>query len=267
MVALVSDCLQGGRGSKWFQVFGDHARVLRHLRLADNPDKPPQLMSHQSFREQAREVIRGMIVSGKMPPDSLYSAPKIANDLNVSATPVREALLDLVREGLLRPVRNRGFQVVIMTSKEHDDVFKIRLLLEVPSIHEIAKSSPTASQMKGLYDLAHAARRFAQAGDLIAYLNADRQFHIALIDLLGNKPLTELVTSLRDRVRLLGLANSGATSHIVQSSVEHFELLDRIAMNDAESATAIIGRHLRRSREVWGVPAGDSVAPGDMVSV
>jgi DNA-binding GntR family transcriptional regulator len=202
-----------------------------------------------------------------MPPDSLYSAPRIASDLNVSATPVREALLDLVQEGLLRPVRNRGFQVVIMTPREHDDVFKIRLLLEVPSIQEIAKGSPTADQMKGLHDLAHAASRFAQEGDLIAYLNADRQFHISLIDLLGNRPLTELVTSLRDRVRLLGLANPGARSHIVQSSAEHFELLDRIAANDAEGATAIMGRHLRRSREVWGVAAAGLEAPADMVAV
>ncbi|WP_202313315.1 GntR family transcriptional regulator [Mesorhizobium sp. L-8-10] len=224
--------------------------------MTDTQDELPQLMSHQSFREQAREVIRGMIVSGKMAPDALYSAPKIASDLNVSATPVREALLDLVQEGLLRPVRNRGFQVVIMTAKEHDDVFKIRLLLEVPSIREISKSSPTANQMKGLYDLANAARQFAREGDLIAYLNADRRFHISLIELLGNKPLTELVASLRDRVRLLGLANSGARSHIVQSATEHFELLDRIAASDTESAAAIIERHLRRSRDVWGAGSG-----------
>lgn len=234
--------------------------------MTNRHDELPELMAHHSFREQAREIIRGMIVSGKMAPDGLYSAPKIASDLNVSATPVREALLDLAREGLLRPVRNRGFQVVIMTPKEHDDVFKIRLLLEVPSIHEIAKSSPTADQMKGLYDLASAARRFAHEGDLIAYLNADRQFHISLIDLLGNKPLTGLVASLRDRVRLLGLANSSAKLHIVQSADEHFDLLDRIAANDAEGATAIIGRHLKRSRDVWGAPPGKTISPGDIVS-
>jgi DNA-binding GntR family transcriptional regulator len=152
-------------------------------------------MSHQSFREQAREIIRGMIVSGKIAPDGLISAPKIASDLNVSATPVREALLDLVREGLLRPVRNRGFQVVIMTPREHDDVFNIRLMLEVPSVREIARNAPTTAQMQGLHELARAARQFARDGDLIAYLNADRQFHISLIDRLGNKPLTELVAS------------------------------------------------------------------------
>ncbi len=218
---------------------------------------PQHLTLHQSYREQAREVIRGMIVSGKMAPDGLYSVPKIASDLSVSATPVREALLDLVREGLLRPVRNRGFQVVIMTPKEHDDVYQIRLLLEVPSVHTIASGSQSAQQMKELYALAELTRKFAGEGDLIAYLNADRQFHVLLIDLLGNAPLTQLVASLRDRVRLIGLANTGAKSHIIKSAEEHFELLDAIAARDADRASDVIRRHLKRSRDVWGAPIED----------
>ena len=210
------------------------------------------LVSHQSYREQAREIIRGMIVSGTMAPDDLYSAPKIAADLNVSVTPVREALLDLVQEGLLRPIRNRGFQVVILTPREHDDIYKIRLLLEVPSIGQIAQDAPSAEQMTRLEELATAAERFAQDGDLLSYLKADRQFHIQLIDLLDNKPLTDLVASLRDRVRLIGLANTGAKAHVVRSAAEHFDLLKRIAAGDAEGATAIMAQHLRRSRDVWG---------------
>ena len=233
--------------------------------MADTRDGPPQLMSRQSFREQAREIIRGMIVSGKIAPDSLISAPKVAADLNVSATPVREALLDLAQEGLLRPVRNRGFQVVIMTAKEHKDVFKIRLLLEVPSIGEIAQSPQPPDELRRLQDLARAAQKFAQDGDLIAYLNADRQFHISLISLLDNKPLTELVASLRDRVRLVGLGNAGAKSHVVKSAAEHFEILDRIAAGDATGAAAIMEQHLRRSRDVWGTPAAEIAPPGTAV--
>lgn len=229
-------------------------------------DNPPQLMSHQSFREQAREIIRGMIVSGKINPDGLISAPKIASDLSVSVTPVREALLDLVREGLLRPVRNRGFQVAIMTPKEHDDVFSIRVMLEVPSVHQIAKNSLTSVEMKELYEIARIAQQFAQNGDLIGYLNADRRFHISLIDRLENKPLTELVASLRDRVRLIGLGNPGANSHILKSAEEHFELLDHILAGAAGDAAAIMERHLQRSRKVWGTSAAEVAPPGDTVS-
>jgi len=51
----------------------------------------------------------------------------------VSATPVREALLDLTKEGLLEPVRNKGFRVVVLSEQQLDDVYRIREMLEVPS--------------------------------------------------------------------------------------------------------------------------------------
>ena len=59
------------------------------------------LVSAPSLREQARQVIRGLVITGQMRPDQLYSVPRLAAELGVSATPVREALLDLEREGLL----------------------------------------------------------------------------------------------------------------------------------------------------------------------
>src|SRR6185369_10747857 len=91
------------------------------------------LVSAPSLREQARKVIRGLIITGQMQPDQLYSVPRLATELGVSATPVREALLDLAREGLLEPVRNRGFRVVALTSTELKDIYAIRTMLEVPS--------------------------------------------------------------------------------------------------------------------------------------
>ena len=73
------------------------------------------LVSAPSLREQARQVIRGLVITGQMQPDQLYSVPRLAAELGVSATPVREALLDLEREGLLEAERNRGFRVVSLS--------------------------------------------------------------------------------------------------------------------------------------------------------
>jgi DNA-binding FadR family transcriptional regulator len=75
------------------------------------------------LREQARQVIRGLVITGQMQPDQLYSVPRLAAELGVSATPVREALLDLEREGLLEAERNRGFRVVSLSLSELNDIF------------------------------------------------------------------------------------------------------------------------------------------------
>ncbi|HWX63032.1 GntR family transcriptional regulator [Bradyrhizobium sp.] len=211
----------------------------------------PSLVSGPSLREQARQVIRGLIITGQMQADQLYSVPRLATDLGVSATPVREALLDLAREGLLEPVRNRGFRVVSLSSNELNDIFAIRVLLEVPSIADIARAGLSAPQKEQLHNLAAATKRAADAGNLIEFLEADRKFHVGLIATLGNKPLADLVDTLRDRVRLNGFKSGSSSGYIVQSANEHFQLLDCLAQRDETGAVAVMRRHLERSRSVW----------------
>ena len=216
------------------------------------------LVSGPSLREQARQVIRGLIITGQMQPDQLYSVPRLANDLGVSATPVREALLDLAREGLLEPVRNRGFRVVSLSANELNDIFAIRLLLEVPSVAEIARAGLTPAQIAQLRELAEATKRAADDGNLIEFLETDRKFHIGLIATLGNKPLADLVETLRARVRLHGFKNGSPGSYTAQSASEHFQLLDALSKQDEAGAVAVMRRHLERSRQVWG--EGDPAA-------
>jgi DNA-binding GntR family transcriptional regulator len=210
------------------------------------------LVSGPSLREQARQVIRGLIITGQMQPDQLYSVPRLATDLGVSATPVREALLDLAREGLLEAVRNRGFRVVSLSPNELNDIFAIRVLLEVPSVAEIARAGLTSSQIEQLRILAAATKRAADQGDLIEFLETDRKFHVGLIATLGNKPLADLVETLRDRVRLHGFKNGSTKEYIAQSAIEHFQLLDALSKRDEADAVAVMRRHLERSRHVWG---------------
>jgi DNA-binding GntR family transcriptional regulator len=112
------------------------------------------LVSAPSLREQARQVIRGLVITGQMQPDQLYSVPRLAAELGVSATPVREALLDLEREGLLEAERNRGFRVVSLSLGELNDIFAVRLLLEVPSVGDIAQTGLSGRQLDELRQLA-----------------------------------------------------------------------------------------------------------------
>jgi DNA-binding GntR family transcriptional regulator len=214
---------------------------------------PVGLVSAPSLREQARQVIRGLVITGQMQPDQLYSVPRLAAELGVSATPVREALLDLEREGLLEAERNRGFRVVSLSLGELNDIFAVRLLLEVPSIGDIAQGGLSGRQLDELRQLAEATRQTADTGNLIAFLDTDLKFHVQLIATLGNQYLAKLVETLRDRVRLQGFANGESPRDFLkQSANEHFKLLDYIAKQDRSGAEATIRQHLERSRRVWG---------------
>lgn len=219
--------------------------------MAVNVSTSGLISSGPSLREQARNVIRALIVTGQVDSDELISAPRLATQLEVSATPVREALLDLTREGLLEPVRNRGFRVVELTPKELNDIYAVRLLLEVPTVEAVAVSGVSKAQLEGLRRLAIQTQDRSDEKDLIGFLEADKEFHVGLVAALGNRALTELVATLRDRVRLRRLVGASGWKHIERSVGEHFEMIGCVEKRDGPGAGAATQRHLERARSIW----------------
>src|SRR5919202_296505 len=105
-----------------------------------------------SLRERAAEAIRNGITTGEIRAGELYSVPTLAARLGVSATPVREAMLDLANEGLVEAVRNRGFRVVELTDADLDEILEVRVMLEVPAAGRLARALPAdaAAQLDAL---------------------------------------------------------------------------------------------------------------------
>src|SRR5260221_14141777 len=75
---------------------------------------------------------------GEIRSGEIHSAPALAARLGVAATPVREAMLDLVNEGTIEAVRNRGFRVVAVSQADLDQILDLRLLIEVPLVGRLA---------------------------------------------------------------------------------------------------------------------------------
>ena len=97
------------------------------------PDGELNLRNEPSLREQVLAELRSEIVAGRAGNDTIYSVPTLSQRMGVSTTPVREALLELTRAGLLVPMRNRGFRVVEPTLEDLNDLFDVRETLEVDS--------------------------------------------------------------------------------------------------------------------------------------
>jgi DNA-binding GntR family transcriptional regulator len=203
-----------------------------------------------SLREQAHQAIRTSIVTGDMQVGRVYSVPVLADQLGVSPTPVREAMLDLVKERLLEPVRNKGFRVPALSDAGLEDIFEIRLLLEAATMRRIARPMPGRQRDKFARLVAEMERR-AQAADLTGFLEADRRFHLGLLALIGNQRLVEIVGSLRDQARLYGLADLARAGSLTASATEHIGILDAIAQGEGARAESLMRRHLEHTRGVW----------------
>ncbi|GLX96878.1 GntR family transcriptional regulator [Herbidospora sp. NBRC 101105] len=210
----------------------------------------PVVGERQSLREQVAQALRDALVAGEMRPGVVYSAPVLAAQFGVSATPVREAMLDLAKEGLVEAVRNKGFRVTEMSDSDLDDITEIRRLIEVPTVARLAESGHDAD-FERLRPLAREIVSSAERGDLLTYVNADLRFHLELLSLAGNAHLVEVVRELRGRARLYGLKGLADAGKLVDSAREHVELLDALIEGDRAAAEHIMGHHIQHVRGIW----------------
>ena len=210
----------------------------------------PEIGERVSLRERVAESLRAALVSGRMAPGTTYSIPALAEQFGVSATPVREAMLDLVNEGIVAPVPNKGFRVVELTDEELDQVTELRRLLEVPTVRDLAGAIGT-TEIKQLRGLAAAVHDAAQRGDIVAYVESDRELHLALLAEAGNPRLVEMVGRLRDQSRLYGLEQLAADGILVDSAAEHMRLIDALESGDRRAAEKVMAHHLDHVRGIW----------------
>jgi DNA-binding GntR family transcriptional regulator len=214
------------------------------------PEGLPTIGERTSLRERVAESLRAALVSGRMVPGTTYSIPALAEQFGVSATPVREAMLDLVNEGIMSAVPNKGFRVVELSDAELDQITELRRLLEVPTVGDLAGAIDRAA-VRRLRALADAVSDAARRGDVVGYVEADRELHLALLAEAGNPRLVEMVGRLRDQSRLYGLEQLAAEGVLVDSAAEHMRLIDALESGDRRAAERVMAHHLDHVRGIW----------------
>jgi DNA-binding GntR family transcriptional regulator len=203
-----------------------------------------------NLRERVLRALRAAIISGELTPGEVYSAPSLAATFGVSATPVREAMLDLAKENLVVVVPNKGFRVTVVDEEQLGQITAIRRLLEPPVMAEVTDLIP-AEDFAGLRQLAQEIVDGARAGDLAQYTEADREFHLRLLGYSGNQRLVDLVAELRGQTRLVGLASLLDRGYLVSSAREHLDLLDLMERRDAAAVETFMVRHINHIQDLW----------------
>jgi DNA-binding GntR family transcriptional regulator len=213
----------------------------------------PVFQDRQSIRQQVAQALRAALVAGQMRPGVLYSAPALAAEFGVSATPVREAMLDLTKEGLVEAVRNKGFRVTELSDRELDEISAIRALIEVPTVADIARHSndEIRPRLEALRGVARGIEKSASKGQLIEYVELDRRFLLELLSVAGNEHLVTVVGELRARSRLYGLQQLVDRGELTDSAREHEQILDLVLAGDARAAAALMRRHIGHVRGSW----------------
>ena len=204
-----------------------------------------------SLRDQIGKSLSAAIVSGELAPGTMVSVPALATDFGVSATPVREAVLDLDQRGFVTSVPNKGFRVTEVSKRDLQELIEVRTMLEAPVMAALAGTIPS-EEMPKWRQLADRISEYADAGNLTAFLEVDRDFHLGLLALHGNARLVALVTELRSQTRMVGMAKMTNTPELSKSGREHHEMLDLIERGAGEELEILMGNHFAHVFKWWG---------------
>lgn len=221
------------------------------MNLSTGRARPPERPA--SVRQRVTEELRAALISGELRPGQIYSAPQLASEFGTSATPIREAMLDLVREGMVEVVRNTGFRVTALSDKELDELAELRVLIEVPVMGSVAAAcdGPLRERVEALRETARDLIAAARTGSMIEFMRLDTEFHGAFLSLHGNRQLVDQAVQLRHRSRLYGLEALAAAGRLEHVAREHERMVDVALDRDRAGMERLMREHIGRTRKEW----------------
>ncbi|WP_030622011.1 GntR family transcriptional regulator [Streptomyces sclerotialus] len=221
--------------------------ALTHAVAGPAPAAPVRKPQRHSVRAQVLAALRDSLLSGELAPGAVYSAPALAESFGVSPTPVREAMQQLAVEGAVEVVPNRGFRVAERTPRDLAELAEVRAMLEVPAVLRLARTLP-AERWEELRPLAAATVTAAGHGDCVAYAEADRAFHRALLALTGNRQLPLVADDLHRRTAWPCGGAAVGVADLLADAADHMALLDALGAQDHPLAERITRDHLTGTR-------------------
>jgi DNA-binding GntR family transcriptional regulator len=203
---------------------------------------------HNSLHDEVASRLRERIFAGDLAPGTFIDEVKVAEEMSISRTPLREALKVLTAEGLVRHEPRRGCFVAEVTEKDLDEIFPVIALLEGRCAYDAARHASDAD-LAALEILHDKLSRHAKAKRINDYYAANFAIHEAIITLADNRWLAQVISDLRKIVKLARLQQLHAPGRLEQSLSEHLAVFAALKARDPEGAEAAMRTHLTRQRE------------------
>ena len=206
----------------------------------------PAALAPRALYEKVAECLRQRIFARDLAPGDWIDELKIAEELGISRTPLREALKVLAAEGLVTMKVRRGAYVTEASSKDLADVYHLLSLLETDAAQVVARGASDGA----LAELAELHADLEAAADYAArFFALNEAFHLRLLELADNRWRLQMVQDLRKVMKLHRQHSLQKTGRLQESLAEHRALLAALAARDAERAAACMRVHFHGGLE------------------
>lgn len=203
-----------------------------------------KIIKPTSLAESAFTVLRKAIVDQELEANRLYSATELGEWIGgISRTPIREAALRLEKVGMVRIEKNKGIRILPTSLAMLIESFQIRLMLEVPIMRQAAsiRSEQDVANIQKLYA---AFEEAALKNDADATLEADRDYHLGLLTIVGNSKATSIIEDSRNAVLMTGASTIPHSRSCIDTFADHVLLHQAILAGDAQGAASAMKQHI-----------------------
>jgi len=203
--------------------------------------------------DRVYQTLREQILQGKYEPGQKLNLALLAQELQVSNTPIREAMARLERLGLVETVPYAGPKIKRLNAAQLQDIYDVRIALEELAVRLVAKSEDPDA-FNGMAAALEMQERACKGDDPRAVVDADRAFHDALVQASGNSVLLEMLPNLSARTRLLLELNTPLSEGIDREAAlrglqGHRRVFEALREGDADAAVHELRHELTRGKE------------------
>ena len=211
-----------------------------------NPVATTPPFGRRALYEDVAERLRTQIFDRLLEPGAWIDEQKLAVEYGISRTPLREALKVLATEGLVTMKPRRGAYVAEMSRDDVAQVYRLLALLEADAVADVARhvSNEQLAQLQALHDLLE-----RQVRQRDAFFATNERFHMALLDIAGNRWRTQIVADLRKVMKLNRHHSLFKQGRLADSLGEHRLLMEAIKRRNAAKATTLMRQHFASGLE------------------
>jgi len=197
-----------------------------------------ELLSQKVYRALKTEIIKG-----SLKPGTKLSEGKIAEQMGVSRTPVREALKELAAEGFVKMNPNQAVAVSNASVEDVQEVLQIRGVLEGLAARLTTKTI-NEEEIKELEKYQKRMEQYTNKDDVLAFSEMDAEFHELILNICGNNRLIQIRKNLSDQAHRYRIRSLSVPGRLKYSLKEHQEIVEALKRKDAEQADRLSQKHI-----------------------
>lgn len=210
--------------------------------VVDPPASSPALTLAERVYAQIKQLIFDFVLL----PGDRFSEGELANRVQVSRTPLRQALQRLQREGFLQVFPKSGWQVAPLDFETFDQLYDLRVLLETHAVTRLceAEERPILKDLADTWLLKPQERQTA----FIAVDKLDEDFHSSLVRATGNAEMARVHEDITDRIRIIRRLDFTKPARVEATYDEHARILRAITRRRTDEATRLLKAHVAQSK-------------------